>query len=141
MLFDENCIFCRIVQKKAPASILYEDKAVIAFLDIHPLNFGHSLIIPKDHCADIFDIPDQDLVAVYEATKKISPAIRRTTNSDGISIIQQNGKAAGQDIFHFHVHVVPRFLGQKLKSFSELSEVDRPILDDLAQKIIRQINI
>jgi len=135
MILDESCIFCKIVLKQAPSSILYEDEKVIAFLDIRPLNLGHSLVIPKDHFVDIFDIPEKELDAVHEAAKTFSSAIKNATNADGISIIQQNGKAAGQDIFHFHVHVVPRFTGQKLKSFSELAEIDRPILDELAKKI------
>jgi histidine triad (HIT) family protein len=135
MILDESCIFCKIVSKQAPSSLLYEDEKVIAFLDIRPLNLGHSLVIPKDHFVDIFEIPEKELAEVHEAAKKLSSAIKNATNADGISIIQQNGKAAGQDIFHFHVHIVPRFLGQKLKSFSELAEIDRPILDELAQKI------
>jgi histidine triad (HIT) family protein len=135
MVFNESCIFCKIVSKKAPVSVIYEDKNAVAFLDIRPLNLGHALVITKNHYEDIFDIPDKDLATIHEVAKKISPAIRETTKADGISIIQQNGKAAGQDIFHIHIHVVPRFFGQKLKSFSELAEVDRPILDELAQKI------
>jgi histidine triad (HIT) family protein len=135
MILDESCIFCKIVLKQAPSSMIYENEKVLAFLDIRPLNLGHSLIIPKDHFVDIFDIPEKELAAVHEAAKKLSSSIKNATNADGISIIQQNGKAAAQDIFHFHVHVVPRFLGQKLKSFSELAEIDRPILDELAQKI------
>ena len=73
------------------------------------------------------------------AAKQLSPAIKKATNSDGISIIQQNGGAAGQDIFHLHVHVVPRFEGQKLPRFSDLREVERAKLDDVAEKIRRQL--
>ena len=135
MIIDESCIFCKIVLKQVPSSILYEDEKVLAFLDIRPLNLGHSLVIPKDHFVDIFDIAEDELAAVHEVAKKLSSAIKNSTNAEGIGIIQQNGKAAGQDVFHFHVHVVPRFLGQKMKSFSELVEIDRPILDELAHKI------
>jgi histidine triad (HIT) family protein len=135
MIIDESCIFCKILLKQVPSSMIYEDEKVLAFLDIRPLNLGHSLIIPKNHFVDIFDIPEKELAAVHEAAKKLSSAVKNATNADGISIIQQNGKAAGQDVFHFHVHVVPRFLDQKLKSFSELAEIDRAILDELAQKI------
>ena len=135
MVVDGSCIFCKIVHKQLPASMIYEDKVAMAFLDIRPLNLGHALVITKDHYEGIFDIPEKDLAAIYEVVKKISPAIKKATNAEGISVIQQNGKAAGQDIFHIHVHAVPRFLGQKLKSFSELTEVDRPILDKLAQEI------
>jgi histidine triad (HIT) family protein len=133
--FEESCIFCRIASQQAPASILYEDDAVMAFLDIRPLYVGHALVIPKKHYVDIFDIPDALLSQVHIAAKHISPAIKAATEANGISIIEQNGRAAGQDIFHLHVHVVPRFEGQKMPRFSELREVERIKLDEMAKKI------
>ena len=139
MTFDESCIFCKIVRKQAPASIIYEDETVMAFLDIRPLNEGHTLVIPKKHYVDIFDIPEDQLSQVHKVAKQVSAAIKKATNADGISIIQQNGKAAGQDIFHFHVHAVPRFEGQKLPSFSALKEVERVKLDGMAKKIKQQL--
>jgi histidine triad (HIT) family protein len=135
MVAESTCIFCQIVTKQAPASIIYEDQAVIAFLDIRPLNLGHTQVIPKAHYVDIFEIPSEMLSHVHAVAKRISPAVKIATNSDGISIIQQNGKAAGQDIFHLHVHIVPRFEGQKLPRFSELQMVERPILCEMAEKI------
>ena len=138
MAFNESCIFCKIVQGQAPSSILYEDETVLAFLDIRPLNMGHTLVIPKKHYVDIFDIPVQELANVHQIAKKISFAVSKATNADGISIIQQNGQAAGQDIFHLHVHVVPRFEGQKLPRFSELKMVERDKLEEMAQKIRSQ---
>ena len=139
MTFHETCIFCKIAQKQAPASIIYEDDSVMAFLDLRPLYEGHSLVIPKPHYVDIFDIPKEQLNHVYNVTKQVSAAINKVTNADGISIIQQNGKAAGQDIFHFHVHVVPRFKGQKLPNFSALKEVEREKLDVVAKKIKQEL--
>ena len=135
MTFNEGCIFCKIVRKQAPVSEIYDDESAIAFLDIRPLNFGHTLVTSKNHYVDIFDIPEKELAAVHKVAKLISFAIKKATIAYGISIIQQNGKAAGQDIFHFHVHVVPRFEGQKLPPFSELIEVDRAKLDTIAKKI------
>ncbi len=135
MTFDESCIFCKIVRKQAPASIIYEDEAVMVFLDIRPLNMGHTLVIPKAHYVDIFDIPQNLLSQVHKVAKLVSFAVKKATSADGISIIQQNGKAAGQDIFHLHVHVVPRFEGQKLPHFSDLKEVERAKLDEMAKKI------
>ena len=135
LIYDESCIFCKIVHKQAPASIVYEDADVISFLDIRPLSEGHALVIPKAHYIDVFDITQKDLEAVYNAVKKLSVAIKEATKADGISIIQQNGKAAGQDIFHLHVHVVPRFAGVKLQSFHELKVVERIDLDKMARKI------
>jgi histidine triad (HIT) family protein len=96
---------------------------------------GHTLVIPKTHYVDIFDTPEKELTQIHKIVKKISSAIIKATDSDGISIFQQNGKAAGQDIFHIHVHIVPRFEGQKLPPFSDLKEVERGKLDDMAKKI------
>ena len=135
MAFDESCIFCRIVRKQAPASVVYEDEAVIAFLDIRPLNMGHTLVIPKAHYVDIFDTPEAQISHVHKVSKQIAVAVKKATRADGVSIIQQNGKAAGQDIFHLHVHVVPRFEGQKLAAFNELRVVERTKLDGMAEKI------
>ena len=134
-MLNETCIFCRIVRKQAPSTVIYEDETVMVFLDIRPLNLGHTLVIPKTHYVDIFDIPEKELSQIHKVAKQVSFAIKKATAADGISIIQQNGKAAGQDIFHLHVHVVPRFKGQKLHSFSELREVDRATLDVMAEKI------
>jgi len=111
----------------------------MVFLDIRPLNLGHTLVIPKAHYVDIFDTPVNQLSQVHTVAKQVSAAIKKATKADGISIIQQNSKAAGQDIFHFHVHVVPRFEGQKLPSFSALKEVERAKLDEMAKKIRRQL--
>ena len=98
---EKTCIFCKIVRKEAPSSILYEDAQVLAFMDIRPVSEGHVLIIPKQHYVDIFDIPEELLAQTHKVTKKISAAVKQATKADGISIVQQNGKAAGQDIFHF----------------------------------------
>ena len=131
----ESCIFCRIAQKQVPASRVFEDERVVAFLDIRPLNEGHTLVIPKEHYESIFDIP-QDLVAyLHGITKNVAIAVEKAVKADGISIIQQNGKAAGQEIFHLHVHVIPRYEGQKLSSTSKISEVDIRELSLTAEKI------
>ncbi len=100
---------------------------------------GHTLVIPKTHYIDIFDIPQKELAAVHITTKLISVAVGKATEADGISIIQQNGKAAGQDIFHLHVHVVPRFEGEKLSSLHELKVVERTKLEEMAQKIRQRL--
>jgi histidine triad (HIT) family protein len=136
--FDESCIFCKIVTKQAPSSVLYEDATVMAFLDIRPLNIGHTLVIPKAHYVDIFDIPAKELSAIHLVAKQLSFAIKKATSANGVSIIQQNGKAAGQDVFHLHVHVVPRFDGQRLPSFHDLKVVERSVLEEMAERIRQQ---
>ena len=139
LMFGKSCIFCKIVRKQAPASIIYEDESTIVFLDLRPLNVGHTLVIPKAHYVDIFDIPEKELSQMHRVSKLVSFGVKKVTKADGISIIQQNGKAAGQDIFHIHVHVVPRFEGQKLPPFSELREAERAKLDEMAKKIKQEL--
>ncbi len=139
MAFDASCIFCKIVRKQSPVSMIYENENTLAFLDIRPLNLGHTLVVPKAHYVDIFDIPENELSNVHKISKIVSPAIKKATNADGISIIQQNGKAAGQDIFHLHVHVVPRFEGQKMPHFSDLKEADRSKMNEMAKRIRQEL--
>jgi len=132
---ETECVFCKIVQKQAPASILYEDAQVLAFMDIRPVREGHTLIIPKQHYVNIFEIPEETLANTYLVVKKITIAVKKTTKADGISIVQQNGKAAGQDIFHLHVHVIPRFDGEKMQRFEDLGLVERETLERTADRI------
>ena len=112
---------------------------MLAFLDINQLNEGHTLIIPKDHYANVFDIPEKLVAHVYRVAKRVALAVKEATRADGISIIQQNGKAADQKVFHLHVHVIPRFEGQKLTRFRELAKADRKKLDQIAAKIKRHM--
>ncbi len=128
-------MFCKIVRKEAPASILYEDDQIIAFMDVRPVSEGHALVIPKRHYVDIFDTPGEIIAETHKVTKKIAAAVGKVTNADGISIVQQNGKAAGQDIFHLHVHIIPRFEGRRMPHFGELTVMNRGKLDEIAEKI------
>ncbi len=109
------------MKKEVSASVVYEDAEVMAFLDIRPLSVGHTLVIPKQHYVDIFDIPADVQAKAYAVVQKVAFAVKKVTGADGISVIQQNGKAAGQDIFHLHVHIIPRFTGKSLPRFSDVS--------------------
>ena len=136
---EDSCIFCRIAQKQVPATLVYEDENVMAFLDTRPLNEGHTLVIPKEHYDTIFEIPEELIAYLHRIVKRVSFAVKKAAKADGISIFQQNGKAAGQEISHLHVHVVPRYEGQKLTRFSEISEANREKLDQNAANIRRHI--
>jgi len=136
---DDSCIFCRIVQKQSPGNIVYEDETAMAFLDINPLNEGHTLVIPKEHHKDIFEIPSELLAYLHSISKRIAIAVKETTKADGISIFQQNGKAADQEIPHFHIHVVPRYEGQRLERFSERPNANREKLQQVAMSIRRHM--
>jgi len=103
-----DCIFCQIVAKKIPCFQIYEDERTLAFPDINPLTNGHTLVISKNHVANLLEITPGDLAAVHQATQKIAHAIMKSLKSTGITIMQLNGRGANQEIMHYHVHLVPR---------------------------------
>ncbi len=103
-----DCLFCKIIAGDIPSHRVYEDDRVVAFLDIRPLNQGHTLVVPKAHAADALASSDEDMVAVTRAVKKIAPIILRVTGAAGCNISNNNGAAAGQVVFHTHVHIIPR---------------------------------
>ena len=102
-----ECIFCQIIRKETTASIVYEDDQVAAFLSNHPVNIGHTLIVPKKHYENIYEIPEEQAAYLFEIVKKIATAVKDATGIEGIRIVQNNGKDAGQVVFHLHVHVIP----------------------------------
>ena len=104
-----ECIFCNIAQKNAEAEILFEDDNIIAFLDILPVNYGHTLVITKKHYDNFLTVPAEELNAVMKATQFIAGAVKRSIKADGFNIISNNGDSAGQTVYHFHFHIIPRF--------------------------------
>jgi histidine triad (HIT) family protein len=136
---DENCLFCKIIEGKIPASKIYEDDKVVAFLDIYPVNKGHSLVVPKSHSRNLVEDEDKDLAATIIVVKKISKAILSVTGAQGINIQVNCGNAAGQTIIHTHFHLIPRFEGDGLKLWAgkkyEVNEekiIKEKIIEDLA---------
>ena len=107
----ENCIFCKIVAGEIPAHKLYEDGRTLAFLDIHPINPGHTLVIPKKHSYNILDINPRDWAAVAETTRKMAKVLHDALGADGINLGMNNREHAGQVVDHPHVHVMPRHKG------------------------------
>jgi histidine triad (HIT) family protein len=132
---SEDCIFCQIVRKEAPSSVVYEDSDILAFMDIRPVSEGHTLIITKQHYENIFDTPEEQIAIAHKITQRIANAVKKVTKADGISIVQQNGKAAGQEVFHLHIHVIPRFERVKMPRFGELEFANRQALENVAAKI------
>lgn len=108
-IFQENCIFCQIVAEKTPAHKIYEDDAVVSFLDIRPVNQGHALVVPKAHTDRFEKTPDETLARLLPAAKKIGLALEKAMGADGFNIKINNGAAAGEIVSHTHVHVIPRF--------------------------------
>ncbi|MGQ9601210.1 MAG: HIT family protein [Candidatus Bipolaricaulia bacterium] len=110
-----DCPFCRIVSHEAPAHIIYEDERTIAFLDINPVSRGHTLVIPKGHYHDLFELPSEELQAVTRAAQRVARAIKAGLGAEGLNLLQSNGSAAGQVVFHFHLHLIPRYSGDGLR--------------------------
>jgi len=113
----EDCIFCKIVNGEIPCQKVYENDKILAFLDISPIHKGHTLVIPKEHHENILDIPDETLAELAKTAKKVSKAVKKATNADGFNVTQNNGAAAGQAVFHFHLHIIPRFKDDGLKTW------------------------
>ncbi len=109
---DPSCIFCRIVAGRAPCFRVYEDERVLSFMDLNPASDGHALVITKEHAESLFDVSEEALAAVGLASRKIAGALRETLQPDGLRVFQLNGRAAGQTVFHYHMHLVPCSAGR-----------------------------
>ena len=109
-----DCIFCKIVANQAPAHRVYEDDRILVFLDIFPVADGHALVIPKHHATDLLGCTPDDLACVVQVSQRIAQALRSVFEPDGIGVFQLNGAAAGQTVFHYHMHLIPRMQGDSL---------------------------
>ncbi len=107
----DDCIFCKIANGIIPANALYEDDDFKVIFDLGPASKGHVLILPKEHFDNVFEMTDEYAAKVFVLAKKVATAIKKTFNCDGVNILQNNGAAAGQTVFHFHMHIIPRYEG------------------------------
>jgi histidine triad (HIT) family protein len=134
----EECIFCGILGGQLPASVIYEDESAVAFLDIRPIHAGHTLVIPREHYADAASCPRELAGHLFGVSTMLGPAIVRVTDAHGFNVWTANGKAAGQEILHFHLHILPRYREDSFglrfpKSYP--GEVRRSDLDRMAESI------
>lgn len=113
-----NCIFCKIIRGELPSSKVYEDEKTLAFLDIHPVNPGHTLVIPKEHAANVFEATPEVWGVVQESVRKVAHAVEKGLSADGVNINNNNREHAGQVVDHIHIHVIPRFKGDGLRHWS-----------------------
>ncbi|EIT85848.1 histidine triad (HIT) protein [Fictibacillus macauensis ZFHKF-1] len=109
MSHDEQCIFCKIINGEIPAYKVYEDEHVLAFLDISQVTKGHTLVIPKKHHQDIYALPSEVAGAVFAAVPKVANALKAAYEPIGMNVLNNNGEAAGQTVFHYHLHILPRY--------------------------------
>jgi len=105
----ESCTFCKIARKEAPASYVYEDEKAMAFLSTRPVNLGHTLVGPKIHYENVFEISEDEVAHLSKIVKRVAYAVKEAVGAEGIRIVQNNGEAAGQVIFHLHFHIIPMY--------------------------------
>ncbi len=112
---DPDCIFCKIVAGELPGAIIDEDERTIAFMDINPATRGHALVIPRKHARDLLEIEPDELAAVAVAAQRLAARVHERLAPDGVNLINSCGSAAWQTVFHFHIHVIPRYEGDPLR--------------------------
>jgi histidine triad (HIT) family protein len=132
---EANCIFCKIIAGAVPSFRLAEDAASFAMLDINPVNPGHALVLSKHHAATLAASRDGDLAAAIATARRIAAAIETVLKPDGINLLQANGPGAAQSVAHFHLHVIPRILGDDLKMNWAQRPADRAALAAMAERL------
>jgi histidine triad (HIT) family protein len=132
---DTDCIFCKIVAGEIPAWIVDEDERTIAFMDIAPATRGHALVIPRAHSSDLLSVDREDLAAVALAAQRVARSAKERLGADGINLINSCGSAAWQTVFHFHVHVIPRYDGDPLRLPWVPVEGDQAQIQSAAQEL------
>jgi histidine triad (HIT) family protein len=114
-MVDPDCLFCKIVAGEIPATIVDEDERTIAFMDINPATRGHALVIPREHSADLLSVEREDLLAVAVAARRLAGLAKERLRADGVNLVNSCGAVAWQSVFHFHMHVIPRYEGDPLR--------------------------
>jgi histidine triad (HIT) family protein len=137
---ESHCIFCRIARRESPAEIIYETDRVLAMLDIRPIHYGHALIIPKLHCPDLLAVPKDHLQDLIVGTQVVAGALVSSLGLKGFNTFSNNGEIAGQSVFHFHMHVTPRYASDNIRfvlSLKEYSDGDMHAMGEQIRSAIR----
>lgn len=138
-MVKEDCIFCKIAAGEIPSHTIYEDEYFRAILDISPVSKGHAIILPKNHAENIYELPEEDASRIFIIAKKIACAMKKAMQCEGLNILQNNGELAGQTIFHFHLHVFPRYQDDKVVFSWEQGEPSEKELEMVADCIKKEM--
>ncbi len=131
------CIFCKIIKGEVPSYKVYEDDKTIAFLDIFPRSYGHTLVVPKKHFETIDEMDDEYLEALIKSVKTVSKLLKSKLNAQGYNIVSNNGKVSGQEVMHVHIHILPRYENDNIKfEFPDVVEDYKNKLEEIHKKII-----
>lgn len=139
---QENCVFCRIIGGEEMVSVVYEDERAIAFLDIQPMSSGHTLVIPKEHHETLFELPEALGAHCLAVAQRIAPGLRKAMDAQALNLFSANGRAGGQDVAHFHFHLIPVRDGEPFALQLPLPDAPIPMrgeLDIMAARIGRAI--
>ena len=132
---SENCIFCKIDNGEVPSKTIYEDEDFRVILDIEPASKGHALILPKKHYTNIYELEEETASKVFVLTKKMAEKITKALKCDGFNILQNNGEVAGQSVFHFHIHLIPRYKDDEVGLNMESKESPNYDLEEVKEAI------
>lgn len=133
---DDNCIFCKIANGEIPSKTLYEDEKFRVILDLGPATKGHALILPKEHYANLYDLPEEEAGEVMKLAKKMVVKITDKLGCEGFNLVQNNGDLAGQTVFHFHLHMIPRYQADRQTIGWKPQEVTQEELEEIKNQII-----
>ncbi len=139
---DGGCLFCKIAKGEIPAKKVYEDESTYAFLDINPRNPGHTLVIPKKHAVTLLEMDEKSVGKLFQTVRQLAEAVQKGTKSDGLSIVQSNGKAAGQVVTHVHVHIIPRYMSEgpvSLEGVLSVKKMPEDSINQIASSISQNI--
>ncbi len=131
---EGNCIFCKIISGEIPSKTLFENEDFKVIFDIAPASKGHVIILPKYHAANIFELPDDVTAKAFVMAKKVATVLMEVLECDGVNILQNNGEAAGQTVFHLHIHVIPRYKDDNVGIGWKQGEAQAEVLDDIIEK-------
>ena len=134
-LLSNSCTFCAIIAGQAPATVVYEDEHTLAFMDINPANRGHVLVVPKKHARDIFDVGEEEALHVMRTVVRVARAIDKALQPDGVNLIQANRRAAFQSVYHFHMHIIPRWWNDGLVPIWRHLREEPEVLEEIGARI------
>lgn len=139
-MLDDNCIFCKIAAGEIPSETVYEDEQFRAILDLGPASAGHTLILPKAHFKDVTEISDEYAANVLKVAAKLGKAMKKGLGCEGFNLVQNNGEAAGQTVFHFHMHIIPRYKNDTVNIAWKQNEADEAVIEDIKSKVLTYLN-
>ena len=133
----DNCIFCKIANGEIPSVTLYEDEEFRVILDVNPASKGHSLILPKSHAANLYELPRETAGKAMILAKKVADGLSEGLNCDGLNVLQNNGEPAGQTVFHFHMHLIPRYQDDQV----QMTWKPGTLTDDMKEEILAKVHV